>query len=687
MRILLLTPPMTQLNTPYPATAYLTAFLRSRGYDTVQADPAIDLIHRLFSPEGLLEIRKELDLEQSYSKTQFKNHPRSGFFIEHFPEYQKTIAPVMAFLQNQDPTLAMRLVAPGFLPRGSRFKAFEQLAMVQWAHMGAPGDGPDPDQDPLLWAFGSLGLHDRAKYLCSLYLDDLADVVGEGIDLHFQLSRYGERLAASEPSFEPLRQELNKPKQSLIARMLAAMTRELIAQHNPDIVGFTVPFPGNMLGALRMAQEVKRLFPHVKTILGGGYVNTELRQLKDPQLFDFFDFLTFDDGEAPLLALLEVLSKAPSESPTPSIISSGEPLLRTMVRGASGQVLWQTASQLHDIPQAKLPAPTYDGLPLHRYLSVVELLNPMHRLWSDGRWNKLTLAHGCYWRQCSFCDVTLDYIGRYEESKADLLVDRMVQLTKETGQSGFHFVDEACPPKVLAALSQRLQERGVVASWWGNIRFEKSFTENLVQKLVQSGLVAVSGGLEVASDRLLDKMKKGVTVEQVARVAGNFAQAGVLVHAYLMYGFPTQTVQETVDSLERVRQLFANGCIHSAFWHRFACTIHSPIGRNPETFGIRLLEQPPVTFATNDIAFEDPTGVDHDLLGVGLRKAVYNYMHGLGLDEDVRVWFDGFVPKAKVPKDLVARALGHTKQRVQAKTNGTNRTRKNRHRDNHEYRC
>ena len=155
-------------------------------------------------------------------------------------------------------------------------------------------------------------------------------------------------------------------------------------------------------------------------------------------------------------------------------------------------------------------------------------------------------------------------------------------------------------------------------------------------------------------------MKKGVTVEQVARVTRAFTDAGIMVHAYLMYGFPTETEQETIDSLERVRQLFEAGCLQSAFWHRFAATTHSPIGHRPDLFGIRLARPRDVTFAENELPFTDPTGVDHDRLGAGLRKALYNYMHGLGLDVDVRRWFDGGgkkVPAAKVPRDLVARAL------------------------------
>ena len=310
-----------------------------------------------------------------------------------------------------------------------------------------------------------------------------------------------------------------------------------------------------------------------------------------------------------------------------------------------------------DIPFADAGTPTWDGLPLERYLSLLDMLNPMHRLWSDARWNKLTVAHGCYWKKCSFCDVSLDYISRYEAIAATTLVDRIEAIIKETGQTGFHFVDEAAPPKALRALAVELHKRNRAISWWGNIRFEKSFTPELCAVLADSGCIAVSGGLEVASDRLLKLMKKGVSVAQVARVTHAFTEAGILVHAYLMYGFPTQTVQDTVDALEYVRQLFAAGCIQSGFFHRFACTVHSPVGLHPEQYGVRLKPLPEVTFAKNDVGFIDPTGVDHDALGIALNKALYNYMHGIGLDQDVRGWFAGRVPRTTVPRNFIARAL------------------------------
>jgi hypothetical protein len=190
----------------------------------------------------------------------------------------------------------------------------------------------------------------------------------------------------------------------------------------------------------------------------------------------------------------------------------------------------------------------------------------------------------------------------------------------------------------------------------------------------------VSGGLEVASDRLLKLMHKGVTVAQVARVTRAFSDAGIMVHAYLMYGFPTETTQDTIDALERVRQLFTAGCIQSAYWHRFAATAHSPIGLHPERYDITLRPPRGVTFAHNDIEFDDPVGTDHDFLGHGLRKALYNYMHGVGLDADVREWFEPApqsrrrgsrqrgrrdsvhsvhcVPVTTVPPDLIAALLG-----------------------------
>ena len=638
MRVLLLTAPMVQLNTPYPATAYLAGFLRLHadelGLEIAQADPALELFLRLYCREGLSRVLGALPRRAS---------PPVASLRENADRYLGTVDAVVRFLQGGDPKLAARIVRRKLLPEGPRFAP---LALA----LGQGGAG-----DPLAEAYRELPVADRAKHLASLYVDDLADAIRDGIDPRFELSRYAEKLATSAASFDPLAAALEGPP-TLVDEITDAIGAELCARHRPDLVGISAPFPGNVYGAFRLARAIKRARPEARLVLGGGYVNTELRDLREPRVFDSFDYVTLDDGERPLLSLLRHLRHV-GQRP----IDGTPPLLhRTFVR-EEGRVIFKNDAAARDVPHTETGTPTYASLPLDRYVSLFEMLNPMHRLWSDGRWNKLTLAHGCYWKKCTFCDVSLPYIGRYEAASADLIVDRVEQLVAETGETGFHFVDEAAPPAMLRALSQRLLERGVAITWWGNIRFEKTFTPALCELMARAGCIAVTGGLEVASNRLLALMQKGVTVEQVARVTRAFTDAGVMVHAYLMYGFPTETEQETVDALERVRQLFDEGCIQSAFWHRFAATVHSPIGLQPRKYGIRVFK-PRAAFARNELPFEDPTGTDHDLLGEGLRKALYNYMHGVGLDLDVRSWFSGprparKVPTTQVPADLIANAL------------------------------
>ncbi|HEV7448571.1 MAG TPA: radical SAM protein, partial [Steroidobacteraceae bacterium] len=582
LRILSIIPPMTQLNTPYPSTAYLTGFLRSRGFHAEQMDLSIGLALQLLSSEGLHDIQQQI---KSISRKQHTAATR--FFAKHFETYQTTISPAIRFLQGRDPSLAHRIASRRYLPEGPRFAALDRYV------------DSEQSADALDWAFGALGLQDRAKHIATLYLNDLGDVIRDAVDPRFEFVRYAESLAASQPTFDHLHDALNRP-QSLVDATLHQLTLEALSQHQPTLVLITAPFPGNVYGALRIAQTIKRTQPSIVTVLGGGYCNTELRAMNEPRIFDYFDYVTLDAGETPLLALIEHLqNRRPLDQ-----------LVRTYTRE-----LHYVDYKEPGIPFSETGPPTYAGLPLNDYLSLLDMLNPMHRLWSDGRWNKLTVAHGCYWKKCSFCDVNLDYISRYDLASTDVSIARVEDLIRETGQTGFHFVDEAAPPKALKSLATALLQRKLDISWWGNIRFEKSFDANLCQLLADSGCIAVTGGLEVASDRLLKLMKKGVSVEQVARVTRAFSDAGILVHAYLMYGFPTQTAQDTVDALEYVRQLFAAGCIQSGFFHRFTCTVHSPVGKHPDQYGVTLQPPPHATFANNDINFTDATGVDHDVFG------------------------------------------------------------------------
>ena len=677
-RILLITPPLTQLNTPYPATAYIKGFLGGRGYVVIQADMGLQLVLRLFSVAGLQRVFAEIEAGSFVLSDNAKRMLR----LQN--RYLATIVPVIRFLQNKDLTLAPRICHGRFLPEASRFDNVADLET----------------------AFGTMGLTDQARHLATLYLEDLADLIKETVGPHFGFSRYAEKLALSATSFEPLHQELTAAP-SLLDKMLLEELEPLLQRVKPDIVGFTVPFPGNLYGALRLAQHIKQISPDTVTIMGGGYPNTELRTIKEPRFFDYIDFLTLDDGEGPWLRLLENWTAAPVPTnialpaanaasaevmsalltdngdrgsmvsalsavgavSLDTMVAADEPiaaflkpisadvrLQRTFLRTAVGEIEYVN-HPFPDVPHAEVGTPDYSDLPLTDYLSVLEVLNPMHRLWSDGRWNKLTVAHGCYWKRCSFCDVTLDYISRYETAPSTLLVDRIEQIIQQTGQTGFHFVDEAAPPLALRDLAVELLKRRVSITWWGNIRFEKTFSPDLCRLLAASGCIAISGGLEVASDRLLALMEKGVTIAQVARVTDGFTQAGIMVHAYLMYGFPTQTAQETIDSLEVVRQLFTAGVVQSGYWHRFSMTAHSPVGKNPAKYQVAAIGPEPAGFAWNDLWHDDPLGTDHEAFGPGLAKSLYNYLHQVALDEPLSFWFDFKTPKPLTPRHLVQHAL------------------------------
>ena len=616
-QLLLITPPFTQLNTPYPATAYLKGFLNTKKIHSVQADLGIEVILEVFSKEGLIKLFAEI------IKNTRELSENAERIIALKKEYISSIDAVILFLQGKNPTLSHLICQESFLPEAARFDQLEELD----------------------WAFGIMGNQDKAKHLATLYIEDISDIIVECVDEHFGFSRYAERLGMSANSFDEiyasLQQELTYI--DIIFLEILANRMEVV---QPQLVAFSVPFPGNLYASFRAAQYIKMHYPKAKIVMGGGFPNTELRSLSDSRVFEFFDFITLDDGELPIENLIQHLEGKRSITD----------LKRTFTL-LDGKVAYINNSKDPDFKQAEVGTPDYSDLKLDSYISVIEIVNPMHRMWSDGRWNKLTMAHGCYWGKCTFCDISLDYIKLYEPVTASLLCDRIEELIAQTGQNGFHFVDEASPPALMRALALEILRRKITVSWWTNIRFEKSFSKDLCLLLKASGCIAVSGGLEVASDRLLELIDKGVSVSQVAQVTRNFTEAGIMVHAYLMYGYPTQTIQETVDSLEMVRQLFEIGILQSGFWHQFALTVHSPVGLDPLKYGVLKETEEIGSFANNDIQFKDKTGIDHNLFSYGLKKSLYNFMHGIGFDLQLQDWFDFKIPRTNIPYNFIETAL------------------------------
>lgn len=612
--VLLLTPPFTQLNTPYPATAYLKGFLNTKNISSFQADLGIEVTNKIFCKEGLSKIF-------SYDCTSNDENIQRIYSLQQ--AYIHSIDDVIFFLQGKNASLAHTIVSRNFLPEAGRFSQLEDLT----------------------WAFGTMGIQDKAKYLATMYLEDLSDFIKNCIDHHFGFSRYAEKLGRSANSFDELLCALLQPL-SFVDEILLKILDDKLQATVPKLVCISVPFPGNLYAAFKCGQHIKNNYPNIKVAMGGGFPNTELRSLNDKRVFQFFDFITLDDGEAPIENLLSFIEGN----------KKIDELKRTFLL-IDNKVLYINNKDCVDYKQGQIGTPDYSDFQLEKYINAIEMINPMHSLWSNGRWNKLTMAHGCYWGKCTFCDISLDYIKLYEPITASLLCDRMELIIKQTGERGFHFVDEAAPPALMRALAVEIIKRKLVVTWWTNVRFEKSFTRDLCLLLKESGCIGVSGGLEVASDRLLGLIQKGITVSQVAKVNKHFTEAGIMVHAYLMYGFPTQTIQETIDSLEMVRQMFAAGILQSAFWHQFAMTAHSPIGLEPEKYNVKKVSEKVGAFANNDIDYIDDTGIDHNSFSFGLKKSLFNYMHGTCLDYPLSKWFDFKIPKTSIAPDYITTCL------------------------------
>lgn len=592
-RITLITPPLLQLNTPYPAVPMLAGYLRAHGHQVTQRDISLETALQIFSPDFIRKTAASL--------------PPSSPFAMRAGEYADTILPVIDFLRGRRPELAWRIASGNFLPEGAYFDSL------------SPMDDDEANQTYQAELFGTAGLADRARHLASLYMDDLAALFTQHVDKDFGFGKYAEHLSLALRSLDPLLKRLKKttPIDEVIDRLA-----ESVAADAPDFAGLTVPFPGTLYGALRIARTIRRLSPKTRILLGGGYVNSELRHMRDNRIFDDIDAIMYDDGFIPLQAILEA-KLTPSQTQTPG----GTARVRTR------EGLWDVPAGCPD----GLQLPDYHGLDLDQYIPLAESPIPMHRIWTDGVWLKLQLSRGCYWHKCAFCDVSLDYIGHYLPARAEEIADGMERLIQETGRCGFHFVDEALAPALLKALCKELLHRKIHAVWWGNIRFDTSFTPELCRLMASAGCIAVTGGLECANDRLLKLMNKGITLASARKAMENLASEGIQVHAYLMYGFPTETYREVASALRFVRDCYADGILHSSFWHRFALTIHSPIAKTPERFGIRIQDDydSENLFALNEITYSEPGAPDWKKIGRGLETANYNYILGLGLDEPI----------------------------------------------------
>ena len=642
MKAILVQPPLVQLNAPYPAVYYLEAFLRTRGLEAEAFDHSIELFRLIYSRSGLERVFEAAEERISgpdspLARADEATKNEIARYRSYRGLYIEWIDGLVDFLSGGDPAFAHRLASAVEFPRGARAEGVLEAA---GGRVGA----------------------DEARELATAVIDDLGDFIRFALDPEFSTIRYGDRLARSQGDFGEVEAGLAS------GYLIGAFYRPYLAAFwkahgDADLVLISVPFPGCLVGALACAQEARASLGNAATIvLGGGYVNTELRELKDPRIFDYCDYLSFDAGFGSLASVLEAVKAERGGS------EARAPLYKTMRRDKEGRIIAEGFGTAANIGAADAPFieierkalastfPDYASVDYGRYLRVVDSENPMHRLWSDTPWLKYSLAHGCYWHRCAFCDTQLDYVANYVPAEIEALERAADSASSRHGLYGIHFVDEAMPMGRLLSFARA--NRGRTAdgkrpfSFWGNVRFDASWTQDRAELLADSGLVAVSGGIEIATGRGLELTDKGFDLEGLVRALVAMRRSGLFVHAYLIYGFPGESRREIADSADVVRQLFAAGAVDSAFWHRFVLTRNSRLmaewraGAQPD---LEPLDRGG-TFAANDLSFKGEGAFDE--FDGPLEESLEAWMSG----EDLETPYPGSKIASGLVEALIARA-------------------------------
>lgn len=668
LNTLIIQPPLVQLNTPYPSGAYLLDFFNSL-YEEKNVKGRVEwfdlsnsFFHKIFCKHGIAHIfnstfEKALKLSSQYES---QGDDNTAFHLRRFISQKEFwinwIDEIIAIVCSSNSKISGREFAHEFIrsahvPRGMRVENF--LSNL--------------NRDVST---------DDAQILSSLALADLADYITMVYDQNFALIRYAEHLATSTAEFSETIEGLKAPSlndfyKPLLLEKIASYKNE------PTLYCISVPFPGCFESALFSADLIrKECGDNAIIIFGGGYVNTELREISEKGIFDYCHILSYDKGYGSYIRLFDEFINAACGIEDEkqcfnlkeafekifdsrkfynfSYLKNGSVIIPLEKENEEYKVLYKKEHEY-----IRKITPDYSHIDFTKYPRLADDTNPMHRIWNDGAWLKAYIAHGCYWHRCAFCDTTLDYVKDYCLTDINSLYDSLCVQAEKTGVHGIHFVDEACPPAALQNFALKnmavKSSNKIPLTYWGNIRFEKTFDRDLADLLSAGGLTAVSAGIEIATGNGLSAVNKGTDMENIVNACCAFKEAGILIHSYMIFGFWSQSVQDLIDSMETLRQLFEAGLLDSAFWHKFTLTLHSTVyeeykkGKYPE---LKILPQKKTQFAKNDLHFEGEE--KSEKFSAPLNAALELWMHGEKLSKPVESYFPFKMPKPSIAKDYIA---------------------------------
>lgn len=639
-KAIIIQPPLVQLNTAYPSGAYLNSFFKNQNLNSKWYDLSIELFNSIFSSAGLKKLfslteQKALSLAQEALKNGDESTSENlTSYILQKDLWIDWIDDIINILRDGTDSstreICHKFIYSPFVPHGNRMNNYMENA----------------DHEVTI---------DDARNLATMAVEDLADYVAFVYDQNFSLIRYAESITVNEHSFAQIEKTLDSP---LLNDFYRPILEDNFKNLNVDeeaktLVCISVPFAGTFTAALFTAKFFKEKFKEKTFVsLGGGFVNTELREFSDSAFYKYADALSFDRGYGSYIQLLNR-----HEAPVYNMrIFSGKEIFEPL--SANDERCSDIVKIENETTGSTVP--DYSDIDFSKYPRMADDTNPMQRMWSDGTWFKAYLAHGCYWHRCSFCDVTLDYVKSYRMTCVDKIFDGLSQQCNNKKIRGIHFVDEALPPAAVKKFSLlNIKKNSSALSFWGNVRFEKVWNRDITDLCAKGGLIGVSGGIEIATGSGLDKISKGTDLESIVSACCAFKESGILIHAYMIFGYYGESEQDIINSMETLRQFFDAGLLDSCFWHKFVLTRHSRL-YDEWTKGMHKDLKPfenkdSGIFAKNGIHFEGENS--YDKYSDGLNQSLQNWMHGKGINKSVNKWFAFKTKEPTVSKNLVADAI------------------------------
>lgn len=359
-------------------------------------------------------------------------------------------------------------------------------------------------------------------------------------------------------------------------------------QNTPDFVGVSITATSQIIPGITLCRLIKEKFPHVHVTVGGSIFTRLVDNLRRcDRLFEVIDDFIVFEGETALLEMINQLEGRKDFSKVPNLIWRQDGKITV------NQPFYSENLKEH-------PAPNYKGFPLNQYLAPYTVL-------------PVQFSRGCYYKDCAFCALTLDH-QNFRQKDPMKFVDELEALSKMHDTPYFFFTDECLALSPTKRLCKELINRGLDLQWTAEFRFEKHLSRELLVSLREAGCQKIVFGLETYNARLMDFMVKGITRENVSRICSDCVDVGIAVHCYVIVGFPTETEEE---SLETLNFIVNNTKLNSSYG--FSCQPclfdlekEAPIMSDPGGYGIQRIMRPASEDLSLGFFYEVKSGMTPD---------------------------------------------------------------------------